>query len=431
MSRRNIIITIIAVLLALVALFFLFSWIGSRDEEPGASEGINFFARFNPFARPRPAPVLPGDEIPDGTTGPGEEAPQVRLRRVSSMPVAGYAVFEKERYKEGEEVAEEGAAPTPPATEFAPALRYAARSNGNIYQTFADNIDERRFSNTLVPKVYEALFGSRGESVVMRYLKADARTIETFVATLPKEPLGGDMSQEYEIKGSFLPENISSVALSPDTLKIFYLLPVGEGVAGITAGALGDKKAQVFESPFTEWLPEWPKASLITLTTKPSFDVAGYMYAVNPDKRDLNRVLSGINGLTTLTSPDGKKILYADNNLVLRVYNTESRETISFNPRTLPEKCVWSKSSEAIYCSVPKAAGGANYPDLWYKGETSFVDEIWKLSLPLQNAERISELLTLSGQEQMDNIKLSLDEGEEYLFFVNKKDSYLWELILD
>ena len=33
-------------------------------------------------------------------------------------------------------------------------------------------------------------------------------------------------------------------------------------------------------------------------------------------------------------------------------------------------------------------------------------------------------------EEKLDGIKLALDAGENYLFFVNKKDSFLWELNL-
>ena len=38
--------------------------------------------------------------------------------------------------------------------------------------------------------------------------------------------------------------------------------------------------------------------------------------------------------------------------------------------------------------------------------------------------------MTVLGGEEIDGIKLATDEGENYLFFVNKKDSYLWEFNL-
>lgn len=445
MSKRNFFIFIVILLVAVLVLWGLFAWL--RSDTPGGQveEGTNFFSRFNPFGNPRPITEEPDPEEPGPVTDPIDTS-EIRLRRVSSMPVAGFGVFQKERYVEinptpalplsGEgEVSNPPAKGdtgdlTPPETEFAPALRYVARLNGNIYQTFADKLDERKFSATLVPKVYEAHFGNQGEAVVMRNLLADDRTIKTFVAPLPKEPLGGDFSREYEIRGTFLPENISDLVISPDTSRMFYLLPVGEGTAGIASGILGDKKSQVFDSPFREWLSQWPSGNLITLTTKPSYNVPGYMYSVNTGTKNLSRTLSEVSGLTTLTSPDGKFILYADNTLNLRVYNTETREVVPFVTRTLPEKCVWSQNNENIFCSVPKFISGSNYPDAWYKGEVSFSDEIWKLNVGFETAERISELFSGLGMEDMDNIKLALDQSESFLFFVNKKDSYLWELLL-
>ena len=198
-----------------------------------------------------------------------------------------------------------------------PALRYVNKATGNIYQTFADKIDERKFSSTTIPKVYEALFGNKGESVIMRYLKTDNKTIETFVGTLPKEYLGADSIGTSEITGSFLPENISDISVAPDTSKIFYLFDIGDSVVGVTFTLQTNTKVQVFDSPFTEWLSFWPNNKMITLTTKPSANVPGFMYAINPDRKpastsaslggDFNKILSGINGLTTLTSPDGKK----------------------------------------------------------------------------------------------------------------------------
>jgi hypothetical protein len=42
----------------------------------------------------------------------------------------------------------------------------------------------------------------------------------------------------------------------------------------------------------------------------------------------------------------------------------------------------------------------------------------------------ISDLSSVNGAEDIDGIKLNLDENQNFLFFVNKKDSYLWELSL-
>jgi hypothetical protein len=260
------------------------------------------------------------------------------------------------------------------------AVRYVARATGNIYQTILDKIEERKYSTTTIPKIYEAYFGNKDKSVFMRYLNGDGRTIETFLGIVPKEVLGGDTSNN-EITGAFLPDDITDMSISPDNTKMFYLLNVGDNVVGTVLNLADNKKTQVFSSPFTEWLSFWPNVNTITLTTKPSFNVPGHLYSINPNTKTFNRVLSDIVGLTTLTSPNGKLILYGDSSLALYTYNISTKTSTLLGVRTLPEKCVWGSTSETIYCAVPRFIETYQLPDAWYQGEISFSDQIWKISI--------------------------------------------------
>jgi hypothetical protein len=446
MSKRNFILLIIVLVITSAVAFFYLSSYKQKGGDQTDSGGTNFLSEFFPFGKSTTT-TPPGVENPTDVSGyvppTTEEVSINKLKRVSDLQVAGFGVFMKERFKDvpiiapapaTESIEEVPSAtktpkPTPPQTEFMPALRYIEKLTGNIYQTFADKIDERKITTTLIPQVYEAYFGNKGESVVVRYLK-DNTIIETFVGSLPKEVLGGDILEDNQITGSFLPENISDLSLSPDTLKIFYLFNVNNSVAGVTSGYLGDKKNQIFSSPFTEWLSFWPNSKMITLTTKPSSNVLGYMYAIDPNQKDFTKILSNVRGLTTLTSPNGKLVLYGDNNLSLKINNTETRETISVGLKTMPEKCVWNNTNTDIYCAVPKFINGENYPDSWYQGEVSFNDEIWKIDAESGNASFIVNPSTLPDGEDIDGIKLSLDENENFLFFMNKSTSLLWELDL-
>jgi peptidoglycan hydrolase-like protein with peptidoglycan-binding domain len=512
-----------------VALFFLFLFTRPSTPTPGVDNGgINFGSIFNPFGNgtTKPPTITPPTNIPENPSNPTPEV-KLKLIKISSMPIAGFTVYQKERLKDvpvvipitasggtppvavaiptipynfgtitlkngstGEAVKEiqrflnntlnlslelngvldtktitiikqwqkdhglvadgvigaktkvlmyssvnqktETIIPTPPPTEFMPSLRYVARADGNIYQTFADKIEERKFSVTVIPKIYEAFFGNKGESVIMRYLKGDGKTIETFVGNLPKELLGGDTTVANEVKGSFLPEDIKDVSLSSDVSSVFYLFTVGDSMVGTTLNLTTNKKVQIFDSPFTEWLSLWPNSKMITLTTKPASGIPGYMYAMDPSNnlgnKNLTKIIDGVNGLTTLASPNGKLILYSNDNLSLSIYDTDTKVTDPLGVRTLPEKCVWGKTSDVIFCSVPKLINVGQYPDVWYQGEVSFSDQFWKIDIKTGNATMILDPITIAGGEEIDGIKLAMDEGENYLFFVNKKDSFLWEL---
>lgn len=427
-------------ILTAIAVFGFFYFQKEPTPPGGESTGTNFISQFNPFGDKKPTPpTAPSTETPDYQPNPTGETPKMKLTKISSMPIAGFAVFSKERLKEipiPEVVTPQSplggltAKSTPPPTEFAPALRYVDRMTGNIYQTFADKIEERKFSTTVIPKVYEAYFGNKGESVVMRYLKTDGRTIETFVGALPKELLGGDTTGENEIKGSFLPNNVKDISVSSDGSKIFYLFESGENMIGAILNLSNNKKIQIFDSPFTEWLSQLPNNNTITLSTKPSARIPGYMYSMDGAGKNLIKVLGDINGLTALMSPNGKLVLYGNSNLSINVYHTDTRNSDVLGIKTLPEKCVWGKISDTIYCAVPKSVTPGEYPDTWYQGEVSFSDQLWKVDLKTGNATLILDPATITGGREIDAIKLSLDEGENYLFFVNKKDSFLWKFEL-
>lgn len=434
MSKRNFILLIIVLILILAGFFTFLFFRGSgtgTDEGGGAA---NFLSQFNPFGGGRVQPGTTGTtpvDISGGESTP--EGSELELLKISSVPVAGYTIFQKERYKEVTAPAADSAAPegvvAPLATEFAAAVRYVDRITGNIYQTFADKVEERRFSSTSIPKVQEAFFGGKGESVIMRYLKPDGRTIETFVGNLPKEVLGGDAAGDSEIRGIFLPANITDLSVSPDGSRAFYMLDIGENTIGTTYEFVNGKKTQVFDSAFNEWLSQW-NGTGISLTTKPSFVAPGYLYALDTTRKATTQVLGGIYGLTTLRSPDGSMVLYANNSLALSLYHVDSKITEPLGVRTLPEKCAWGQKSDALYCLVPKLIIGTGYPDAWYQGEISFDDQIWKIDVATGSASILIDPAVVGAGEAVDGIKLALDENEEYLFFINKKDSFLWKLNL-
>ncbi|MBP9711601.1 MAG: hypothetical protein KBD55_01025 [Candidatus Pacebacteria bacterium] len=437
MSRRNFILIVIILFTALAVFFaYLFMTRTTIDTSTTPEENLGFLSRINPFNTRPSSQTNSGDNNQPNEPVIEDETPIIpesNLKQISSMPIAGYSIFQKEILLETPtlETNTTEVAPvktskkvTPPKTEFVPMVRYVAKEDGNIFQSFLKNVEERRFSNTVIPKIYEAFFGNSGQTVLMRYLKSDDKTIETFVGNLPKEILGQEPVQNNEVKGTFLPENITSMSLSQDSSKLFYLFNVGEAGIGINYD-LVSKKTQILNSPFTEWLSQYPNSKMISLTTKPSGLVQGYMYKLDIGTKSLNRVLGGINGLTTLTSPNGKLIIFADANLSLNLYSIETGETKSLGLRTIPDKCVWGKNSDMVYCATPVSIPQATYPDSWYMGETSFRDQIWRIDISTINTVLISSL-----SDATDAINLSLDQNEDYLLFINKNNSFLWELSL-
>ena len=65
--------------------------------------------------------------------------------------------------------------------------------------------------------------------------------------------------------------------------------------------------------------------------------------------------------------------------------------------------------------------------DLWYQGLISFSDSMWIIDTKTQTTNILINPIDVVGKE-IDIIKPILSPDENYLFFVNKKDSTLWQL---
>ncbi|MFA5933994.1 MAG: hypothetical protein WC795_02115 [Candidatus Paceibacterota bacterium] len=439
MSKQTL-TTIIIILVALTAGFFSYVYYQSRQS--GQAGGIvevikNIFPSGDivPVITPPPDPSTTGGETGGETTG-GElpVAAIPRLRHISTLHIAGLIPVERERLLTNQPIIENtpSGAQTKPSTEVVTAVRYVEQETGHVLESFVDRNDERKVSNTTIPRIYEAFFGDKGDSVIFRYLNDDDRTIESFTGSLPPTTLGGDELPEF--KGSLLPQNIPWLSISPDTTHFFYLLNFNSGIIGTTALINGEKKSQIFNSEFTEWLPQWVNLKTIALTTKPSASAPGFLYSLDTGTRAFTRVLGNISGLTTLVSPDGKQVLYSvssNNDINLRLYDVGSRTVETVSLKTLPEKCVWAKNNINIYCGVPNFLPNAPYPDDWYQGTISFSDALWKIDSSSGNTTIVTSPEFELGGASIDIVSPMLSAKENYIFFLNKKDQSLWSYALE
>ncbi len=179
---------------------------------------------------------------------------------------------------------------------------------------------------------------------------------------------------------------------------------------------------------YTEWTPAWPTSSMITLTTKPAGTVPGFVYSLDPDKKTFKKIFGGVLGLTTNTSPDGKNILYSssqNSQIAINIYNLSSKNNSGMSITTLPEKCVW-QSASILYCAVPTYIPSGNYPDDWYQGAISFVDQIYKINISTLETSMIGNPGSVGAS--IDAMNLAVDTANKYLIFTNKKDGSLWSL---
>ncbi len=363
--------------------------------------------------------ITPGTGGGDGgganmpfTLGPGATIP--RLYELHKTPVAGVGFIESGT----------GANRTV-------ITRYIERGLGHIYETPLSTFIESRISNETHLRLSEALWGNGGKSVIIRSFDKTEGAIKTSILNLSSSvtPLArdtstaqiGDFIQTEEI---FLPDYIPFLAIAEDgSDKIFYLQNGNTSSAGLVTNFRGIVTS-IFSSTFTEWLPQFPNQNLVTLTTKPSARVPGHFFFLNTKTRATTKILSDINGLTTLTSRNGTAVLFSEtkNGIPeLYVYNFTKKEILPLFIQTLPEKCAWSvKESAVVYCAVPQTIPTAEYPDQWYQGLISFSDSIWKINTVTSVAQKIHTLPSL------DVINPAISSDDTYFLFMNKITSTPW-----
>ncbi len=303
------------------------------------------------------------------------------------------------------------------STESALAVRYIQKEDGNVYDIFVDTLESEKVSETIIPRIHEAFFSTNPDQVLLRYLKSDNETIETF----------GGLIEDGALSGSFFPQNIPFVSVSPDKTKVFYLTEMGEHTNGVISLFNNSQIRPVFEHAFSEWIPWWGTDSVVTLTTKASSDVSGGVYSLTTTG-SLTKEFSDKNGLESLSSPNGKYVLYSESlngNQILSVFNTQTSDHKNLGINTLSEKCTWSENSVNIYCAIPKSMLSQNLPDDWYQGRVSFEDSIWLLDIEAN----IHQLISDPAAEEnlyLDITKIQLSDKEDYLTFVDKKTSLLY-----
>jgi hypothetical protein len=224
--------------------------------------------------------------------------------------------------------------------------------------------------------------------------------------------------------------------LSENTKNLFYLTRTGDINSRTENGYVLDLQkntaSNVFLSPFSEWLPVYFDGATALLQTKASQSVPGFLYSFNLKTGDLQKIIGDLPGLTTLPSPDKQRILYSNSTrggITLHVYNRKDSSIIDLSQQALPEKCVWKNDNITVYCAVSNPFPSGEYPDSWYQGVTSFADDIWKIDTTTGKATSIFMPNSVT-QKLFDMTNLTLSPSEDFLFFINKRDSSTWALDL-
>jgi hypothetical protein len=410
MSKKTAIIIIILVLLLVSGGLLVFYFYTKNNNKVDSNQNQNPKIE-NPFPgveNPRPETNI-GTSTPSQSETPTGNAFIPVLKELSTRPIAGATIT---------------------ASSSNIIVSFIEKGTGNVYNVSPQNDAEDRVTNTTIPKIEEAIWDKTGKKVIIRYAEDDSDNIKSYNAYIQDK---NSDHPDGALGGNFMAENIKSITINPDKDKIFYLLQSSVGSNGIVADFDNAKRTQIFDSPLTEWLVDWPSSNIITITSKPSAGASGVMFMLNPKNGQLTKAISNINGLTTKTDLKGERAVYSESTsggINFKIYSFKTGKVTDTPVSTFPEKCVWSKNNqEIIYCSVPSYIPQGLYPDSWYKGQVLFSDEIWKINTDTGSGELLLRLKDYAKKD-IDGINLMLSPKEDYLMITNKIDYHIWSLRL-
>jgi hypothetical protein len=295
-------------------------------------------------------------------------------------------------------------------------VRYIDRQSGNVYAYRAIARSLTRISDKTLPGIQTASWLSDGSLALVRFLAPDANGSE-HLDTYALPSTGGN--------GFFLSEDLDEAVVT-GTNSLLTLTASTDNSIGTLMNSDGSNSSQVFTTPLSS-LVVYSAGNTFIAATKPTSELAGYAFSINPSSGLFTPILGPLQGLTVLPNPSGTQVLYSytdGTNLHMGVLNLSNGSSISLPLATLAEKCVWTSDGSALYCAIPTSLSG-NLPDDWYQGATSFTDRIWRIDL----STRLATLALdphAAGHVNIDAVNLTLDPQNQVLVFRNKKDSSLW-----
>ncbi|MBI2100646.1 MAG: hypothetical protein HYT47_01335 [Candidatus Vogelbacteria bacterium] len=407
-KRLIILIVILIVLLAGVGIWW---WVASRAAPPAAPP-VDLSQAF-PVSPPRPpAPVTGTTSITSLATTPIPETPSYRSNRLitlSERAVAGVTII-----------------PAATSTESDRVL-FLERETGLIVEMALAERARRELARL-------PLRAPLAETILTLDSQKLSVWFSTIASTGQKNYFSGAVNLDSgatdsltlpEIESAPLGDAVQNLTLAPGRDRLFTLERVGQETIGKVLDLKIKKSQLVFNSRANQWLVHWPEKNLIALTSKPTAEAPGYLYLLNLRNADWQKIFGGVNGLATLVSPDGQKILYSRSNgrgLELGLYDRLKNESRTLAIATLPEKCVWAGDAATIYCAVPRSLPRATYPDDWLAGEIIFDDLLWQINVE----SGVSRLSWADEPGLGDVINLLTVRGGEKFIFIDRLTSRLF-----
>ena len=401
-SRNKI---IIAVAVALVVLLLLIFFFGFREQET-AGEPRGFFGGLFP----KPAEVTPAPPAP--------EVPPIRIEDIATILAPGQDTAAIPRWT----LLSLGDDPVRSLGVTNNAVRYHKNTPENLGHLFERKKEtlgnEARISNLLLQQIEKITWSPDGNTALISY-RDEELNVRSFLVfykgtTTPKT--------------RFIEDNIKELAFSPDSKLVAYILKNNDSYDVFVAPTDFRNPRRVFANNIPSFEVFWPKATMLALKTKSSYEIASFLYSVPTAGGMLNKLFgghgidavwnhAGTQAVLSKASADGRPLA-----LTLLDTATGGQTTLPFT--TLAEKCVFGKENPTmLFCGVPKFIPAGNFPDAWWQGRVEFQDTI--VAYDLREKKQLASINTLS-----DVVSPVIFDDDSYLFFRDKNTETVWAVKL-
>ena len=423
--KKTITIIIIVFLILLGGVGY-YLYVNSGNQNVSSGKIFDSVKNFFPFGAPN-SQTEPVSTNTSSSTNQNNNTTPVKIPRmfqISETPTAGFVAIDTTSTSSQISFNKEKNATSSTTTkQIETFVRFVERATGHITEAKIPTLEKTRVSNITIPKVYESFLNASGTEFITRTLYGESIVTEYRKLTSGTSTATSSQPTTYPYNTDIFITKGNSV---------FYTTKSSTGSVGYIGTFDNKKPTQIFTTPLRDISASWNGGNIIEIFSKPNSVEAGFSFAVDIKKKTIKESLSNILGLTINTNFDGTYSLYNTNveTLTLGAKQGATNTAYLLGIRTLPEKCVWSKKHAMIaYCVLPNYVEKVGLPEKWYQGVTSFNDAFWSVNVETGEQNLIYQPNS-DGKIQPDGINLSLNDKENYLFFINKKDLSLWGLSL-
>lgn len=245
------------------------------------------------------------------------------------------------------------------------------------------------------------------------YISEDGKKVLYLEKSSGKTFAANFASQDNHIietkKNSPLNPNISGVVLSKNQRKIAYLYfdkNAGEGQISVS-NPDGSVFKNILPTRASQLKIDWVNDNRISFYNPTGEDHS--LFAFDIENKQLEKILESLVNLKIAWSPDGSKLIYSYQEAgkpKLSLFNLETKTSLAIDLPAKADQCVWSLSSIFVYCGN---------------------DKLYQLDV---NKKEFGLVFQPSPAEPIRIKKPLLSPAENFLFFINDLDGYLYRISL-